>query len=139
MAKDCLCFMTRKAARALTQIYDEALRPIGIRSTQLALLNTIHLLGAVNLKGLAAAMVIDRSTMARNIRPLEREGFIEIEPGEDLRELRVSLTREGLDKIEQALPLWEEAQARVKARVGEAHLDVFKEHLSALTPPPPPR
>jgi DNA-binding MarR family transcriptional regulator len=132
IARSCVCFITRKAARSVTQLYDEALRPVGIRSTQLALLNAIMILGPVGLKRLARATVIDRTTLARNLKPLERNGFIRIEPGEDLRERKVTLTENGRSKLTEAVPLWQKAQAKVREELGQEDLDALLFNLSGL-------
>ena len=132
MARSCICFSTRQAARALTQLYDEALRPAGIRSTQLALLNAVRLLGPLSVKRLAAAVVIDRTTLTRSLKPLEREGYVNIEAGADLRERRVALTRRGSAKLEEAFTLWEAAQAQVRNRLGPENLELLQKMLRAL-------
>jgi DNA-binding MarR family transcriptional regulator len=133
MAKTCICFSARQAARAITQMYDEALRPAGIRSTQLALLNAIRLLGPVRVKRLASAVVIDRTTLTRNLRLLEKEGLVQIEPGKDLRERNVLLTAGGHTRLDRAYPLWEAAQAAVQDKMGRENLARLQEMLRTLT------
>ena len=134
MGKGCVCFITRKAARCITQFYDEMLRPTGLRSTQLTLLTSILILGPVSMKKLAKAVVMDRSALARNLKPLERERLISIQPGRDMRERAVILTELGLEKVTEAFPLWEKAQAQVKKRLGQKGLDTLFTGLSALVP-----
>lgn len=126
----CACGNLRKAARAVTQLYDEALRPSGLRATQLALLVAIRVGGPVTVKHLAEATVADRTTLTRNLRPLEKEGLIRIEPGEDRRERIVTLTSRGQKAIADAIPLWEKAQARVTKRFGHER---FRRLLSDLS------
>lgn len=132
MAKSCICFVTRKAARCITQLYDESLRPTGLRSTQLAVLNTVRLLEPVKIVLLAEALVLDRTTLARNLKPLEQRGLIRIELGEDLRERIVTMTDKGMDKLEEVFPYWEEAQGRVKKELGQQGLDTLRGTLSGL-------
>jgi len=132
MGKSCVCFITRKAARCITQFYDDILRPTGIRSTQLALLTTIKILGPVSIKRMARAVAMDRSTLARNLKPLERQGLIRIEPGKDLRERIVSLTKLGIKKWMEASPLWEKTQTHIKNTMGQEDLDVLFANLSQL-------
>lgn len=132
MGKRCVCFLTRKAARCITQYYDGALKPTGLRSTQLALLTTLNILGPVSIKRMARAVVMDRSALARNLKPLEREGLIRIESGRDLRERRVSLTQKGLEKWAAAFPLWESAQAQVEERLGQEGVGTLFSGLSEL-------
>jgi DNA-binding MarR family transcriptional regulator len=133
MAKACICFSARQAARAVTQMYDEALRPAGIRSTQLALLNAIRLLGPVRVMRLASAIVIDRTTLTRNLKLLEKEGLVQVEPGEDLRERNVHLTASGHARLDQAFPLWEAVQAEVQKKMGRENLERLQAMLRTLT------
>src|SRR6476659_8600571 len=87
----CACFHLRRATRALTQLYDDALRPAGVRTTQFTLLNAIRIAGPATVRRLATTVVMDRTTLTRDLRPLERQGLVLIEPGEDRRERKVDL------------------------------------------------
>jgi DNA-binding MarR family transcriptional regulator len=132
MGKSCVCFITRKAARCITNFYDGMLRPTGIRSTQLTLLTTVKILGPVSIKRMAKAIVMDRSTLARNLKPMERQGLIRIESGEDLRERIVSLTPTGIEKWKEAYSIWRNAQERIKERLGKEGLETLFASLSEL-------
>jgi DNA-binding MarR family transcriptional regulator len=132
MGKSCVCFITRKAARCITQFYDEMLRPVDLRSTQLILLNSIRILGPVSIKRLAKAVVMDRSALARNLKPLDKQGLIRIERGDDLRERVVTLTELGHEKATEAFPLWERAQAEVQNKLGHEGLDTLFASLSGV-------
>jgi len=132
MGKSCVCFIARKAARCITQFYDEMLRPVDLRSTQLILLNSIRILGPVSIKRMAKAVVMDRSALARNLKPLDKQGLIRIERGEDLRERVVTLTELGLEKATKAFPLWEKAQAEVQNKLGGEDLDTLFASLSKV-------
>ena len=132
MGKMCVCLNTRKAARAVTQFYDEILKPTGLRVTQVALLPAVKLLGPVTVKRLAKATVMDRTTLTRNLKPLEKKGLVSIEPGEDLRERKVTLTDLGREKLKEAYPLWEKAQETLTGRLGGAGLNVLLGGLSEL-------
>lgn len=132
MGKLCVCFNTRKAARAVTQLYDEVLKPTGLRVTQLALLPAVKILGPVTVKKLARAAVMDRTTLTRNLKPLEKNGLVRIEPGDDLRERKVTLTDLGSKKLQEAYPLWEKAQETITGRLGEEGLDHLLRGLSEL-------
>ncbi len=114
----CACSNLRKAARAVTQLFDTHLAPSGLRSTQLGILATLHHLGPRNLSELADCLVMDRTTLTRNLRPLERRGFIELVPGDDRRTRRVALTPEGSKAMGEAYPLWCEAQREIAGRLG---------------------
>lgn len=129
----CACFNLRKATRALTQLYDEALRPAGLRTTQFTLLHAIRVAGPVSVRRLAAVVVMDRTTLTRDLRPLERQGLVSIEPGEDRRERKVDLTTKGAQVITQALPLWEKAQAQVAQGLGQDRLQRLLDDLAAAT------
>ena len=118
----CTCFALRKAARALTQVYDEALRPAGIRGTQFSLLVVIHALGPIAVSRLAEITVIDRTTMSRNLKPLDSDGLLRIRRGGDRRVHEVSLTRRGREVVKQAFPLWEQAQEQTRAMLGDERL-----------------
>jgi DNA-binding MarR family transcriptional regulator len=129
----CACFNLRKAMRALSQLYDDALRPAGVRTTQFTLLNAIRVEGPVTVRRLATAVVMDRTTLSRDLRPLERQGLVTVEPGADRRERKVNLTRKGAQIITQALPLWEQAQAQVAQGLGQKRLQRLLDDLAAAT------
>src|SRR5262249_6316786 len=122
-ARDCACFNLRKAARAVTQLYDAALAPSGVRATQFSVLVALALADGAPLSRVADALVMDRTTLTRNLRPLARRGWVRIEPGEDRRERNLSLTRSGRAALERALPLWQQVQARLHERRGDPRGD----------------
>ena len=118
------CFSTalRKASRRLTQLYDDALDPCGLRSTQFAILVELHTRSAEppTMAELARALVIDRSALGHNLKPLERDGLIALLEGQtDRRQRRVVLTAHGQAKLRQAVPLWNAAQNRFLTIFGE--------------------
>jgi DNA-binding MarR family transcriptional regulator len=118
MTSQCACLNARKAARLLSQLYDAALRPAGVRSTQLPLLATIGLRGPLTLTDLAEAVVIDRTTLTRSLVLLEQHGWVRSAAGEDLRVREISLTSRGREVLRRAIPLWQKAQAQVVALLG---------------------
>jgi DNA-binding MarR family transcriptional regulator len=120
-ARDCACFNLRKAARAVTQLYESALAPSGIHATQFSVMVALALVEGAPLSRVADGLVMDRTTLTRNLRPLQRRGWVRIEAGEDRRERNLSLTRSGRAALERALPLWQQAQARLHERLGDAH------------------
>src|ERR1700748_2603627 len=98
----CTCFAVRRAARALTQMYDAALAPAGIRSTQYTILATVGDRTDMSVHDLANAMVMDRTTMGRNLRLLERDGLVVLNVAdEDRRRLDIALTRKGKTLLER--------------------------------------
>ena len=116
----CAFFNTRKAARAVTRFYDGALAPSGLKATQLTMLGAISISGPVRMSELADMLVLDKTTLTRNLKLLEAGGLVAIAAGEDRRERVASLTRPGRDALERALPLWREAQRRVSEHLGAA-------------------
>ena len=132
IGRTCACFRVRKAARAITKLYEEVLRPSGLRATQFSLLMATRVMGPVTVVKLAEVMVMDRTTLTRNLQILEKRGLITIKPGEDRREREVSLTETGLEVLTKAVPLWKEAQNRVKKGLGEERLQNLLGDLSEM-------
>ncbi len=116
---DCACFNLRKTARAVTQLYDEALRPAGLRCTQFSLLVATTMLEPVTMTHLAEIVVMDRTTLARNLVPLEKKAWLIIAQGDDQRTRIVTLTKRGKEVLSRAIPLWEKAQARIVKGMGQ--------------------
>jgi DNA-binding MarR family transcriptional regulator len=129
-AQGCACFNLRKATRAVTQLYDDALRPAGLRCTQFSLLTLLKASGTVAMTRLAEAAVMDRTTLARNLEVLDREGLVRIRPGEDARVREIELTRAGVAKLKEAFPLWREAQRTVREGLGPGRLSRLLADLS---------
>ncbi len=127
----CACFSLRKAARAVTQLYDDALRPAGVLATQLPLLAATGRLERATVTELAEAMVMDRTTLTRNLKPLERDGLVRTEPGKDRRVREVSLTKKGQNVLVEAYPLWRQAQATVTRRLGGKRMKHLVTELAA--------
>ncbi len=132
MGRSCACYKVRKAARAVTKLYDDVLRPSGLRVTQFSLLMATRVMGPVTVVKLAQVMVMDRTTLTRNLQLLETRGLITIKPGEDRREREVNLTAAGMEVLTKAIPLWEEAQNRVKKGLGEERLHDLLRDLSEM-------
>ena len=130
MARTCACFNVRKAARAVTQFYDDVLRPSGLRTTQLTLLMLLRGHGSMSISGLADAAMTDRTTLTRNIAVLEERALLRIRPGEDARVRIVQLTEEGDAAIDAAFPLWEKAQTLMTSRTGRDGLERLLAELS---------
>lgn len=115
----CNCFAIRQAARHMTQFYDQFLAPTGLRSTQFSILAKLQARGPLSVNGLAEQMVMDRTTLGRNIQPLEREGLIEVAPSsEDRRAKEIRLSKAGIARLRVAAPAWAEAQTRFEAAFG---------------------
>lgn len=117
MAADspCLCANLRRVTRAVTAAYDAALQPASLRITQFSILRILERLGPVGVTRLAAEAALDRSTMGRNLDPLERRGLVRLTVNAaDQRERVAALTEAGRAALAAALPLWRAAQARVE-------------------------
>ena len=119
--QECLAFALRRSSRAVSQIYDHALSSSGIRSTQFNLLTGMSLYQAKTLTELALWLVMDRTTLTRNLKPLERAGLISAQPTIDKRSKAYALTEKGHALVAQALPLWHGIQDKVDHVLGAAH------------------
>ena len=108
--ENCVCHRTRMAARAVTRLYDDTLRSVGLRATQLAVLAAVGGDEVVSIAGLAKFMGMDRSTLTRNLAPLEREGLIRVGVEGWRRSRTVEITKKGRSRLREALPLWETAR-----------------------------
>lgn len=118
LLETCLCHRARKAARTITRAYDDALRPSGLRATQLAVLAAVGAEGALSIKSLADAMGMDRTTLTRNLRPLEQQGLVRLAPEARYRSRVLTLTPSGRTALRDAIPLWESAQRTMRRRLG---------------------
>lgn len=131
-AQSCACLNLRKAARAITQAYDAAIEPSGMRATQFSLLQAISLADGAPMTRVARILGMDRTTLTRNLAPLERQGWVRSEPGPDRRERTLALTRSGRAALERAKPLWQAAQDRIVGRIGVAQWQALRGGLDAL-------
>lgn len=114
----CLCASFRRASRVLTQHYENALRPLGLRATQFTLLQALSLAVEVSQGTLGEILAIDSTTLTRTIAIMEREGWIASRPGEDRRERLLSLSKAGRAEYKRALPYWEKVQQELRTRFG---------------------
>jgi DNA-binding MarR family transcriptional regulator len=128
----CLCTQLRRASRGVTRRYDDALAVVGLGAAQFSLLRHVQRLGQPSISVLAEAMGLDRSTLGRNLRVLEELGLLQLGEGRDLRAREVRLTEAGLQRIEQALPLWEQVQRELNARLGTDRRAELMELLDQL-------
>jgi DNA-binding MarR family transcriptional regulator len=127
----CACANVRKAARAVTQLFDEVLQPTRLRSTQFTLLVAVALLGEAPVTELAEALVMDRTTLARNLKPLESLGLLTVDAGADRRKHLVRLTERGRQALTTALPYWKQAQHQVVTRLGQEQWQALRASLKA--------
>jgi DNA-binding MarR family transcriptional regulator len=131
---ECFVGAARKASRRLTQFYDDALEPCGLRSTQYSILSELtRFASPPTLAELASALVSDRSAVGHNLRPLIRDGYLALEPGaEDRRERRIILTPQGQLKYHEARALWQAAQDEFLAVYGEYHSESLRAALLGI-------
>lgn len=121
MFTDCYCTQFRRSARALTVIYDQALEEENLRISQFSLLRALARLGSATVQELADEVVLDKTTISRNVKVLDAAGWIDIEPTEDLRLKRMALSKQGAKKLASATVSWKRAQKKVL----ESALDIF--------------
>jgi DNA-binding MarR family transcriptional regulator len=127
----CACLNVRKAARVVTQLFDEALQPTGLRSTQFNLLVAVAITGKTPVTRLAEALVMDRTTLTRNLKPLVSQGLLTIDAGTDRRRHLVRVTERGLQALATAQPYWEQAQGRVVTQLGQRRWQALLTELKA--------
>jgi DNA-binding MarR family transcriptional regulator len=118
--EECTCLAIRQAARHITQFYDQHLTPVGLRITQFSILAKLRRLGPMTINALADELVMDRTTLGRNILPLVREGLLSIAPGgTDRRSRELRLTKAGVERLGAARKGWSRAQTRFATVFGE--------------------
>lgn len=126
---NCNCVAIRKAARQITQAYDAQLAEAGIRVTQYMILAALNREHGVSVNDLAGTMAMDRTTMGKNLRPLERDGLVDMKVSEsDRRSRDIVLTRKGRALLERAFPLWRRAHQEFQDKHGAK----FAENLRAM-------
>lgn len=125
----CMCASLRRAARALSQIYEEALRPTGLRATQFTILQTLSIAGEVTQGELGQILAMDSTTLTRTLTIMGRHGWIAKRRGEDRREWRMRLSKAGETQFKHALPHWENAQKQVRRQLG----DELSDNIMKLT------
>lgn len=114
----CIGMQIRRAARVVSAHFDACLKPTGLKGSQFTLLNAVYLNPFISIGRLAEQLSMDRTTLNRNLKPLDRHGLVRTEPGEDQRMRILVLTRKGEKTLQKALPLWKIAQADVKKIMG---------------------
>jgi DNA-binding MarR family transcriptional regulator len=118
-ATPCLCNALRQASRAVSRLYDEELRGVGLRTTQYSLLRHLSRSGEVRQRDLSGLTSLDETTLTRNLRPLVAAGWVAVRSGDDRREKLVTITAAGTAKLAEARRAWERAQTRMQALLPE--------------------
>jgi DNA-binding MarR family transcriptional regulator len=130
----CNCLAVRQAARHVTQFYDQFLAPAGLRTTQYSILAKLRRKGPMTINVLAAEMVMDRTTLGRNILPLEREGLIAVVPGQsDRRSKELHLTDAGVVRLRAAYKGWVAAQEQFETVFGSTRAKELRGLLHAVS------
>src|ERR671938_1313898 len=119
IARTCIAVRLRLLNRVVTNLYDDALRPLGLKVSQLNILVVAARLGLARPAQVCDILRLDTSTLSRNVKPLQAHGWLEVVPDEDARAQPFRLTTQGKRLIEKAVPAWEEAQRRASALLGD--------------------
>jgi DNA-binding MarR family transcriptional regulator len=131
---ECNCLALRQAARHVTQVYDQLLAPSGLRATQYSILARLKRRGPMTINALAADLVMDRTTLGRNILPLCRDGLVDVAKGSaDRRSRELRLTRAGMARAGAAMKNWTRAQARFEDAFGVKRSQSLRALLEAVT------
>ena len=131
---ECSCNMMRKSARKITQFYENNLREAGIKPTQFSILAALANTGPIQLTQLADRLVLERTSLTRNLNVLERNTWIDIQPGEeDSRQRVVSLTRNGYKQLDCAIPYWQKAQKAIAKDMGQETITRLRIMLDEMT------
>ena len=127
----CIGTRVRRTARVVGNYYDMHLKSVGLKGTQFTLLNAIFLNPSITITQLADLLLLNRTTLNRNLKPLERQGLVRTSSGKDQRTRVLNLTQEGRNILQSALPLWLEAQSGVVETLG-IRIQRLTEDLSQL-------
>ena len=128
-ALPCMCASLRRATRLLSQAYEDAMRPLGLRATQFTVLQSLALAGEITQGQLAEMLGMDITTLTRTLSIMSREGWISKRRGEDRREWRLRLSDKGEAQYSAALPAWEKVQNEMRGRLG----NLLSDNLMKLT------
>jgi DNA-binding MarR family transcriptional regulator len=132
-SETCTAAYLRRASRAVSKTFDDAMRPAGLRISQFSALVTLVVAGDVAVSRLADLLALDRTTMTRNLGPLERKGLVASVPGADRRSKVLRITDKGRSALARALPAWQRAQERVVRDLGEPRWKALLQGLKATT------
>ena len=128
----CLCFAAQRAARALARRFDEALAPQGLTSGQFSLLTSLNRPKPPSIGSIAALLVMDRTTLTANLKPLERRGLVRIEVDpDDRRARRLVLTRAGRQALRSAMPIWRRTHAEIDEQLIDTDARALRTGLRA--------
>ena len=125
ISRTCIAVRLRLLNRVVTNLYDDALRPLGLKASQLNILVLTAKLGLARPGQVCEILQLDASTLSRNVKPLQSHGWLEVVPEEDARAQPFRLTPQGKRLIEKAVPAWEEAQRRASELLGNEGISLL--------------
>ena len=129
----CACVAARRAARAVTQLYDRHLHASGVEGTQFALLSVMAALGSSRQASIGQAFALDKTTLSRNLKLMQRNGWIEAAAADDRRERRYTLTDAGQERLAAARPNWQRAQEGLRAAMSAAEWKAMWKAFTVVT------
>lgn len=132
-ALDCLCASFRRASRALTQHYEQALRPLGLHGSQFTVLQALSRTGEITQGRLGEILVMDSTTLTRTLATMSAHGWIAKAPGQDRRERKLRLARAGRELFQRARPRWEKVQSGLRRRLGAERWDQLLQFTNDVT------
>ena len=132
ISKTCIAVRLRLLNRVVTNLYDDALRPLGLKVSQLNILIVTACLGRARPAQVCEILQLDTSTLSRNVKPLQAHGWLEVVPEEDARAQPFRLTTQGKRLIEKAVPAWEEAQRQATELLGDKGIALLNKAAKKL-------
>ena len=129
----CACASLRRAARAVTQLYDDAFRDSGLRATQFTLLQVLDRKGEMTQGELGDLLATDSTTLTRTLGALSKQGLLRARRGEDRRERYWSITPAGKRRLANLTPAWESAQARLREQLGDSQWSRLLSDLAVVS------
>ena len=137
ISRTCIAVRLRLLNRVVTNLYDDALRPLGLKVSQLNILIVTAKLGLARPAQVCDLLQLDASTLSRNVKPLQARGWLEVVPEEDARAQPFRLTAKGKRLIEKAVPAWEQAQRQAQELLGEGGVALLTRTAGKLGAPRP--
>ncbi len=129
----CLCATFRRTARALSQLYDDAVRPLGLRTTQFTILQALSLTGEVSQGRLGEILALDSTTLTRTLAIMKRRKWVATRQGRDGRERLISLSTAGREQFDLASPAWQGVQDRLRSQLGEERWNALFQQNREMT------
>lgn len=132
--RSCFGLNVQRAARVVAKKFDDAFRPLGINHWQFSMLMTLHVPNGLSVNELASLLVVDRTTITANVKPLERAGFLTVRVDEeDARSRRIELTDKGSEVLNAAFPVWKRINAEISSSIGKGTAEDILDGLASIT------